>query len=106
MERGSKHVTCRIFCGALLTAALIAGCSKDYSHEQFRQLVIDKSPAEVRSAVGEPSLIRQGNPVTWQYYRRTYDRQHNDDYRASIQFERDPKTGQDKAVKIEFDQHA
>lgn len=83
----------------------LAGCGKTYNHDEFSKLVMHKSEAEVRSALGEPSWINDGKPVTWMYYRKTYDaaNQNKDDYKASLKFAPDAATGQDKVVDVQFE---
>ena len=87
----------------LCTIGLLAGCGKDYSREQFKSLTINKTEAEVREAVGDPSWVSNTQPARWIYYRKTFDAtQHHDDYSVTLNFTKDPATGQSKVASVQF----
>ncbi len=86
-----------------LTIGLLAGCGKDFSREQFKSLTMNKTEAEVREAVGNPSWVSNTQPPRWIYYHKTFDAaQHHDDYSATLDFEKDPATDQSKVASVQF----
>ena len=99
MNSTDNGLLLRLFNAALLLFLLLglAGCGKDYSREQFTQLTMHKTEAEVRNALGEPARISDGKPKTWYYYGKTYNaaNQNKDDYSASLKFAPDAASGQD-----------
>ena len=107
MNAIDKSVLLRIFSAALLIFAVLgtAGCGKTYSHDEFSRLVMHKSAAEVKSALGEPAWISEGKPVTWVYHRKTFDaaNQNKSDDKVSLIIAPDAATGEDKVVEVRFD---
>jgi len=106
MKALEKGVLFRAFGAVLLLAVFgIAGCGKSYSRNEFSQLVMHKTEAEVKSALGEPAWINEGKPVTWIYHRKTFDaaNQNKEDDKVSLIFAPDVPTGQDKVIDVKFD---
>ena len=106
MKAIDKGILLRVFCAALLLAAAlgIAGCGKAYSRDEFNKLVMHKTPAEVKSAVGEPAWINDGKPITWIYHDKTFDSTtKKEDDKVSITFGQDTASGQEKVVDIRFE---
>jgi len=106
MRADDKSLLLSIFHAALVLFVLVglAGCGKNYSRDQFTQMAMHKTEAEVRGVFGEPSWISDGNPKTWIYYHKTFDvaNQNKDDYKASLKFAPDAAAGSDKVVNVEF----
>ena len=95
-----------IFSAVLLIVAVlgIAGCGKRYSHDEFSQLTMHKSQAEVKTTLGEPAWINDGKPVMWIYHGKTFDSAKNkDDDKVSLTFAPDAATGQERVIDIRFD---
>ncbi len=98
----------RILGTALLTIAMLvmAGCGDVYLHEQFDKLILNKSEAEVQSAIGKPTSVDSNNParVTWTYYAKTVDVENKNkpDVKTVLIFAPDPVSKKLKVVKIEY----
>ncbi len=106
MRANDKGVSLRIFSVALLIFSVlgIASCGKRYSRDEFNQLAMHKSQAEVKTALGEPAWINDGKPVMWIYHDKTFDAaKNNDDDKVSLTFAPDAANGQDKVIDIRFD---
>jgi hypothetical protein len=97
-----SRMKCRAVVASVLSIAAvsIAGCGKDYSHVEFKQIVMNKTAPQVKDAIGDPNLIRDGQ---WFYFRKTYDgKTHKDDYKAGVTFKRDQSTGQNVVSGVDF----
>lgn len=103
MKMTDKKVSFRSFSAALLIFAVLgfAGCGEDYTRAKFSQLVMDKTEAEVKTAVGEPNLIKGDQ---WFYFRRTFNAKNENkaDYKATLTFALDKATGQRTVHGVEF----
>jgi hypothetical protein len=89
-----------IIVGSLM---LLAGCGKDFSRAQFKTLTMDKTGAEVKAAVGDPSWVSSSKPERWIYYRKTFNaKNQKEDYSATLNFYADATTGQSKVANVEF----
>ncbi len=77
------------------------GCGEEYSRTKFKQLVMNKTEAQVKEAVGEPLLVKDGR---WYYFRITYDgkNENKEDYKASLTFKKDAATGQNIVSGVDF----
>ena len=104
----NKEVLIRSLGAALFATAtlMLAGCGEVYVHEEFDKLTMNKSDAEVQSAIGKPTAVDANNPahVTWTYYSKTFDieNQNKRDIKAVVIFEPDPATKKLKVVKVEY----
>ena len=107
MKAIDKGVLLRIISAVLLIFAVleIGGCGKSYSRDEFSKLVMHKSAAEVKSALGEPAWINEGKPVTWIYHRKTFDaaNQNKDDDKVSLILVPDAATGQENVIDVRFE---
>lgn len=92
-----------MFYAALLVFVALGfnGCGEDYSRTKFKQMVMNKTEAQVKEAVGEPLLVKDGK---WYYFRITFDSKNDnkEDYKASLTFKKDPTTGQNVVSGVEF----
>ena len=106
MKAMDKGVLLRVFSAALVVLAVlgISGCGKAYSRDEFNQLVMHKSQAEVKNVLGEPAWINDGKPVMWVYHDKTFDAANKkDDDKVSLTFAPDAATGQEKVIDIRFE---
>ena len=74
MKTHDRGLLFRIINAAFVVLLLfgLAGCGKNYSRDEFTQLTMNKTEAEVRSVIGDPALIGD-KPKTWTYYHKTYN---------------------------------
>src|SRR4051812_49235726 len=97
----------RAFGVAMMVAAIFAlsGCGKTYSRSEFNQMVMHKTEDQVRSVLGEPSYVSDGKPLTWMYYRKTFNagNQNKEDYRAVLKFSTDGASHQHTVTDVEYD---
>ena len=71
--RFNNSVSLRKFSAALVavTALVMTGCGDVYVHEEFDKLTMNKSDAEVTTAIGKPTAVDANDPKqnssTWQH---------------------------------------
>lgn len=106
--RFNNSVSLRKFSAALVavTALVMTGCGDVYVHEEFDKLTMNKSDAEVTTAIGKPTAVDANDPkhVVWTYYSKTFDveNQNKRDIKVTLILEPDATTSHLKVVKVEY----
>lgn len=84
--------------GARVVAAATAKAARVYTRDQFREMVMGRSPGEVRTLLGPPTKERESpKRVVWHYRERTTDPATSKlDPEAQVVFEND------RVVRVEY----
>ena len=84
----------------------MAGCGDVYVHEEFDKSTLNKTDAEVLTAIGKPTTVDANDPqhVTWTYYAKTFDidNQNKRDIKAVLTLQPDVVSHALKVVKVEY----